>query len=84
MQAQPSTAYQSEIEKRFPHILDNLILVWGFPEFGPFIEKLMINYRDARQGFPHEVMDELLFLHAVHELRSGGGGLSVTDPGYTR
>lgn len=61
----------SEIEKKFPQIARNIALMWGCAEFVDYINKLIVNDRDGRQGFPGEVIDEMLFLHRLHVTRNG-------------
>jgi hypothetical protein len=74
-------SYTSAIEKRFPHIAEKLSLMWGTPDFSEFLNKLMIDDRGNRQGFPPEVIDEMLFLHLVHDMRRGIR-LEVSREGY--
>ena len=53
----------SEIEKQFPRIARSITLLWGYPEFLQYVDKLCLDDRGDRQGFPREVVEELLFLH---------------------
>ncbi len=59
----------SEVEKKFPHVARNITLMWGCPEFVDYINKLIVDDRGGRQGFPTEVLDEMLFLHRLHMTR---------------
>jgi hypothetical protein len=56
----------SEIEKQFPRIARSITLLWGYPEFLQYVDKLCLDDRGDRQGFPREVVEELLFLHSLH------------------
>jgi hypothetical protein len=56
----------SEIEKQFPRIARSITLLWGYPEFLQYVDKLCLDHRGDRQGFPREVLEELLFLHSLH------------------
>jgi len=47
----------------FPRIVDNLELLWGYPEFEAYLNSLTSETREVkRQGFPKEVAEELLRL----------------------
>lgn len=61
----------SEIENRFPHLARNITLRWGCPAFVAYIYKLIVDDRGGRQGFPTEVLDEILFLHHLHVTKHG-------------
>ncbi|WP_090697450.1 hypothetical protein [Nitrosomonas aestuarii] len=59
---------ESVLERDFKHVADKIELHWGFPEFYPFINKLLVNDHDrSRNGFPPEVMQEIYELHEIHE-----------------
>lgn len=48
----------------FPHVYNKLELFWGEPEFDNFISSLIVTQRESvRQGFPVEIMNELLSVH---------------------
>jgi hypothetical protein len=74
-------SYTSAIEKRFPHVAQKIVLMWGTPDFSEFLNKLMIDDRGDRSGFPPEVIDEMLFLHAINDTRRGIR-LTVARDGY--
>ena len=42
------------------------MLLWGYPEMDTFFERLAIDTRGDREGFPAEVMSELMLLSVVH------------------
>jgi hypothetical protein len=50
------------IEEFFPNIAERICTLWGEPELLPFLRKLIVDERGGRQGFPFEVMSELLVL----------------------
>lgn len=58
---------ESALETVFPNIAENLTLVWGNPECGDYLNKLMINNRSNRQGFSLDVMSELMLLLGITE-----------------
>jgi len=59
--------YPHQLEQKFPHILDRLIIMWDSPEFDSYLNKFMLDTRaHARQGFPPEVASEILHLSRLH------------------
>lgn len=54
------------IAQRFPHILAKIADLWGSPALDTYLETLMLDDRDGRQGFPPEVATELFSLIALH------------------
>jgi hypothetical protein len=56
---------ESWLERHHPHIVQKLVLLWGYPECLNFLKSLVIDWRGDRQGFRREVMAELVFLHAL-------------------
>lgn len=59
--------YPHQLEQKFPHILDRLIIMWDSPEFDTYLNKFMLDTRaHARQGFPPEVASEILRLSKLH------------------
>lgn len=61
------TQIKSALETIFPNIAENLTLVWGNPECEGYLNKLMINNRDDRQGFSLDVVSELMLLMSITE-----------------
>ena len=59
---------ESILERDFKHVADKIELHWGYPEFYPFINKLMVNAteRSKRSGFPYAVMQEINALYEIH------------------
>jgi hypothetical protein len=58
--------YTSAIEEKFPRIAEQITLLWGFPEMEKYFEKIMYDDRGGREGFPADVMSELVFLGILH------------------
>ena len=55
------------VNNRFPHIGSKIELLWGYPEFKPFMFKLITDTRDGtRQGFPSAVSSALFQLLSIH------------------
>lgn len=58
---------ESVLDRDFKHVADKIQLHWGYPEFYPFINKLLVNDPDRkRSGFPIEAMQEIYSLHEIH------------------
>lgn len=64
---------ESSIEQHFPRIAEKLVLAWPSEACAMYITSLVVNKRETRQGFPKEVVEDLLMLHAINEMlvRSG-------------
>ena len=63
--------YVSALEKQFPRIVEKITLMWGAKEFPDFLSTLMIDRRGDRQGFPFDVLEEMMFLTEIHDYRLG-------------
>ena len=59
---------ESCIEQQFPHIATKLTVVWPSEACSMYISDLIVNRREARQGFPKEVLEDLLFLHEINDM----------------
>lgn len=66
---QPSDGLpESTIEQHFPRIAQKLALVWASEACAVYLTSLIVNEREARQGFPPEVIDDLLMLHSMNDM----------------
>jgi hypothetical protein len=63
-----SEQQKSALEAKFPHIAEKIVLLWGYPELDKFFDKLSIDERGDREGFPADVMSDLMFLSALHNI----------------
>lgn len=67
----------SELEKQFPRILAIIVNLWSDIGLRPYFDKLVIDDRAgegaARQGFPSEVMEEIMLLASVNRLLHPSG-----------
>lgn len=53
----------SLLELYFPHIVEGLLKVWNSPEATErYLDSLLVDDRDNRQGLPASVFMELMFL----------------------
>ncbi|MDZ4200862.1 MAG: ankyrin repeat domain-containing protein [Gallionella sp.] len=59
--------YPHFLQRDYPHVLNRLMQLWCLPEFEPYMYDLMMDKRGDRQGFPLEVVSELVFLGELHE-----------------
>jgi len=73
----PEDRDQSELEKQFPRILANIVGLWSDIGLRPYFDRLVIDDRAgggaARQGFPPEVMEEIMLLASVNRLLHPSG-----------
>jgi len=63
----------SVIQQHFERIAQSINQFWGSEHFDSYIEKLLIDERGSRQGFPPEVAEALLRLSRLHVERFGFG-----------
>lgn len=57
---------ESPLERLFPRIANQIVQLWGQPEFEKFASDLIIDTRGDRRGLPKEVLSDVLFLYALH------------------
>ena len=58
----PADVSVTHLQQQHPYILENLRLLWGYPEGTRYLADLIMDVRGDRAGFSPEVMDELLAL----------------------
>ena len=71
------------IEDKFPRIAEIIKGTWGTPELDSYFDKLLIDKRGDRAGFPPEVVQALLTLSQQHIEKFGFRTLSdvwTVDP----
>jgi hypothetical protein len=73
---------ESCIEQQFPHIATKLTLAWPSDACAQYITNLVVNWREARQGFPQEVINDLLMLHEINDMliNAGKRSQSIATP----
>jgi hypothetical protein len=74
----------SELEKQFPRIARAIILLWGFPEFLHYVDKLYLDGRGNGLGFPKEVVEEVMLLHSIHVAKQGRPVFTGNDDVFAR
>lgn len=59
---------ESVLDRDYPRIAEQIQLLWGYPEFYRYLERLLVMEKEReRGGFPLEVMLELSQLQEIHE-----------------
>lgn len=56
------------LERDYPHVLNRLMQLWATPEFEPYMHDLTVDKRGGRQGFPLEVVAEMMFISKLHDV----------------
>jgi hypothetical protein len=66
---------ESTLEQRLPHIAKKLTALWRSEACAVYLSGLTIADRPGRQGFPVDVMEDLVMLHEINEMLMGESGL---------
>ncbi len=68
------------INEAFPHLGKKLRFFWGYPEFGPLVDTLLLDARGGnRAGFPANVLAALFNLSEAHDLAHPTARAKPTD-----
>ena len=59
---------ESTIEQRFTHVSQQLVAMWPSEACAMYIQRLVISDRGSRQGFPQDVVDDLMMLYQINEM----------------
>jgi len=59
---------ESSLEQQFPHIAQKLTSVWPSEACALYLKELVVTERNTRQGFPADVVEDLLMLYAINEI----------------
>jgi hypothetical protein len=66
--ALPPSVHPLALMRQFPRIANQLAAVWSeTPAVRSYLDSLLVDYRGHRQGFPPDVLKELLSLRLYHE-----------------
>ncbi len=58
----------SLLDTDHPRIAEKILLHWGYKEFYPLIDKLLLVEKErSRQGFSLEVVEEIYLLQEIHD-----------------
>lgn len=67
------------LHKHYPRVLDRISAVWGDEEADAIFADLLVADHETRQGFPPEVMSEILGLSMLHD-KFMGQAMEAEDP----
>jgi hypothetical protein len=67
------------LEAKYPRIAATVRGLWGKPELDRYLDRLLIDERGGRQGFPPEILEALLALSRQHGERFGFAPPAVED-----
>ena len=56
------------LERDYPRVLQAIQAMWGFKELNMYFQKLTMDLRGDREGFPPEVWEEIYTLMRIHEV----------------
>lgn len=59
---------ESTLEQRFAHVTKQLTGMWPSSACSMYLERLIISDRGSRQGFPPDVVDDLIMLFQINEM----------------
>lgn len=59
--------FPRRLAAEFPHIFDVISLLWGHREMSLYFDRLLLQDRDARRGFPPAIANELFALREFHD-----------------
>ena len=55
------------LEQQFPHVCRKVALTWGSDACAQYLNNLLICDRETRQGFPLDIVEDLLLLYIINE-----------------
>jgi tankyrase len=59
--------YPKLLEEGYSRVFNEILNKWGSPEMETYLEDLMVDKRGGRQGFPPDVMNDILTLSRIHD-----------------
>lgn len=59
--------YPKTLETGYPRVFNEIINKWGSPDMEAYLGDLMVDKRGGRQGFPPDVMNDILTLSRIHD-----------------
>src|SRR6187431_1037998 len=57
---------ESTLEQHFPRIAQKLAAIWRSEACAVYLKDLMVTERNTRQGFPPDVVEDLLMLYLIN------------------
>jgi hypothetical protein len=61
----PSDPYMSELEMRYPRVVEKIMTMWPSPDGEIYLQTLTIDERGDREGFSREIIAEIMMLYAI-------------------
>lgn len=80
----PETA--CALERCYPHIVQGLVTNWRDPDTADrYLNTVLVDERDGRQGFPEEIFGELMFISDLNWRRRhfNEEGVQVSVEGFS-
>lgn len=59
------------LKTAFPKICEKIELMWGYKECELELDRLIVSNRENRQGFPRDVLQAIITIHAEHQRQFG-------------
>jgi ankyrin repeat protein len=59
--------YPKTLEEGYPRVFNEILNKWGSSEMEIYLGDLMVDKRGGRQGFPPDVMNDILTLSRIHD-----------------
>lgn len=72
--------YPYRLEARFARIVNRIAELWLTPQLEHYFNDLLVDRRGGRQGFPPEIMRELMTLYATHTSTVSANAKDPLDP----
>lgn len=72
--------YPYQLEERFARIVNRIAELWETPQLEHYFDDLLVDRRGGRQGFPAEVMSNIMSVHAVHAAIVTAKAVDPNDP----
>lgn len=58
--------YPAALEEKYSRIFNRIMDLWGMMELEEYFSELMVDKRGGRQGFPPDVLNDILTLSRIH------------------
>jgi hypothetical protein len=58
--------YPAELEAKYIRIFNRIMELWETVELEEYLSELMVDKRGGRQGFPPDVLNDILTLSRIH------------------
>lgn len=72
--------YPYRLEERFARIVNRITELWITPQLEHYFNELLVDQRGGRQGFPPDIMQELMTLYGTHAAIVQANAKDPMDP----